>query len=269
MALSEDGLLYAATLGGSVLAMDAIRGTRRWETKVAGAVYGGVTPAGDWLLVPAGTELCVLDRHDGRLLRTLPVGTRLDTAPAVLGEAGYLAGDDHCLHAFDLATGAVLWKTETDGPFDAAPLVRDFTVYAATMAGTVYAFDAATGAIQWRVSVSSRPVAVTPALSSDGLLFVPCDDGFLHIVAAGTGNLIRSRRLSGSPLRCAPVCSGHTVFAGADDGNLYSLDAEYTVQRAYETTPGTRLATAGLALYGDTLVCAATNGVLYVLQATA
>ena len=94
------------------------------------------------------------------------------------------------------------------------------------------------------------------------------DDGFLHIVAAATGNLIRSRRVSGAPLRCAPAVGGHTVFAGADDGNLYSLDAEYTVQRAYETTPGTRLATAGLALYGDYLVCAATNGVLYVLQAT-
>ena len=84
-----------------------------------------------------------------------------------------------------------------------------------------------------------------------------------------TGNLIRSRRVSGSPLRCAPVCAGHTVFAGADDGNVYSLDADYAVLRAYETSPGTRLATAGLALYGDTLVCAATNGVLYVLQATA
>jgi outer membrane protein assembly factor BamB len=81
--------------------------------------------------------------------------------------------------------------------------------------------------------------------------------------------LIRSRRLANAPLRCGPVCSGHTVFAGADDGNIYSLDAEYAVQRAYETTPGTRLATAGLALYGDYVVCAATNGVLYVLQATA
>lgn len=268
MALSADGLLYAATLGGSVLAMDAVRGTRRWETKVSGAIYGGVTLAADWLLVPAGTDLFVLDRKDGRLLRTLPVGTRLDTAPAVLGEAGYLAGDDHRLHAFDLATGDVLWTTETDGPFDAAPLVRDLTVYAATMAGTLYAFDAGTGAIRWRTSVSSRPIAVTPALSPDGLLFVGCDDGFLHIVAATTGNLIRSRRVSGSPLRCAPVCSGHTVFAGADDGNIYSLDADYAVLRAYETAPGTRLATAGLALYGDTLVCAATNGVLYVLEAT-
>ena len=131
-------MLYAATLGGSVLAMDAVRGTRAWETKVAGAVYGGVGLAADWVLVPAGSDLAVLDRRDGRLLRTLLVGTRLDTAPAALGEAAYLAGDDHCLHAFDLATGAVLWKAETDGPFDAAPLARDLTVYAATMTGTVY-----------------------------------------------------------------------------------------------------------------------------------
>ena len=94
------------------------------------------------------------------------------------------------------------------------------------------------------------------------------DDGFLHTVATSTGNLIRSRRVSGSPLRTSPVCSGHTVFAGADDGSIYSLDADYAVHRTYETTPGTRLMTAGLALYGDTLVCAATNGVLYVLQAT-
>lgn len=267
MALSEDGLLYAATLGGSVLAMDSVRGTRLWEAKVSGAVYGGVTIAGDWLLVPAGTDLWALDRRDGRSLRTLPVGTRLDTAPAVLGEAGYVAGDDRRVHAFDLATGAALWTAETDGPFDAAPLVRDLTVYAATMAGTIYALDAATGATRWRTNVSSRPLAVTPALSPDGLLFAACDDGFLHSVAAETGNLVRSRRISSAPLRCAPVCSGHTVFAGADDGSVYSLDADYAVQRAYETSPGTRLATAGLALYGDTLVCAATNGVLYVLQA--
>jgi len=267
MALSEDGMLYAATLAGCVLAMDAVRGTRLWEAKVTGSVYGGVTLTENWLLVPAGTDLWVLDRRDGRVLRTISAGTRLDTAPSVLGEAGYVAGDDHRVHAFDLATGATLWAVDTDGPFDAAPLARDLIVYAATMAGTVYALDAATGAVRWRTNVSSRPLAVTPALSSDGLLFAACDDGFLHVIAAGTGNLVRSRRVSGSPLRCAPVCSGHTVFAGADDGNLYSLDAEYAVLRAYETSPGTRLTTAGLALYGDMLVCAATNGVLYTLQA--
>ena len=268
MALSDDGILYAATLGGSVLAMDAVRGTRRWEAKVAGTVYGGVTVASDRLLVPGGSSLHVLDRDTGLAVWTITLADQLDTAPAASEGIAYLAGNDKHVHAVDLATGGITWSALTDGPFDAAPLVKNGVVYAATLAGTVYALDGGTGTVQWRTNVSSRPLAVSPALSSDGLLFVAGDDGFLHIVAAETGNLIRSRRVSGAPLRCAPVCSGHTVFAGADDGSLYSLDADYNVQRVYETTPGTRLATAGLALYGDTLVCAATNGVLYVLQAT-
>ena len=270
MALSEDGMLYAATLGGSVLAMDAIRGTRRWETKVAGPVYGGVTLSETVLLVPAGEVIAVLDASTGVVLRSLPMGGQTDTAPAVWGGGVFAAGDAQEVRAFDLATGAEVWQTETDGPFDAAPLVRDGIVYAATMAGTVYALETATGQVRWKTSVSSKGIAVTPALSTDGgLLFVACDDGYLHVVAAHSGNLIRSRRVSNTPLRSSPVCSGTTVFAGADDGILYSLDAEYAVRRAYETSPGTRLGTAGAALYGDTLVCAATNGVLYVLQATA
>ena len=268
MALSEDGLLYAATLGGSVLAMDAIRGTRRWETKVSGPVYGGLTLSGDLLVVPAGDTLAVLDRLSGSILRTLPLGGQSDTAPAIWGGGVFVAADTEEVQAFNLGTGAEVWQTKTNGPFDAAPLVRDGVVYTATMTGMVYALETATGEVKWQTSVSSRGISVTPALSADGgLLFVACDDGFLHVVAAQSGKLVRSKRVSAAPLRSSPVCSGQTVFAGADDGFLYSVDSEYTVRRAYETSPGIRLGTAGPALYGDYLICAATNGVLYVLQA--
>lgn len=267
MALSEDGWLYAATLGGAVIALDAIRGTRQWETRINGTVYGGVTVAEEHLLVPAGETICVLDRRSGALIRTLTLEGRLDTAPAFANSLIYATCDDGGVYAFAHADGAQVWKTMTDGPFDASPLLRSNTVYAATMAGTVYALHATTGEIRWQTNATARPIAVTPALSADGLLFVAADDGFLHVIAAETGNLIRSRRISATPLRVAPVCSDHTVFVGADDGNLYALDADYAMHRAYETTPGARLSGAGLALYGDTLACAATNGVLYVLKA--
>lgn len=267
MALSEDGHLYAATLGGFVVALDAIRGTRQWETRVNGTVYGGVTVAGENLLVPCGQSVCVLDRATGVSRQTLPVGGRLDTAPAVLGEMAVVCSDDSSVYAFDLATGEPLWTRAADGPFDAAPLCKEDAVYTATMAGTVYRLDAATGEIVWQRSVTSKPVAVTPALSSDGLLFVTADDGFVHIVDSTSGNLIRSRRVANVPLRTSPVVSGHTVFLGADDGIVYALDADYAVHRAYETTPGARLSTASPALSGDTLAAAATNGVLYVLRA--
>lgn len=269
LALSEDGILYAATLGGSVLAMDVIRGTRRWETKVPGPIYGGLTLSDDYLVVPAGASLAILDCAAGTVLRTLPLGGQSDTAPAIWGGGVFVAADTEEVQAFNLGTGAEVWQTKTNGPFDAAPLVRDGVVYAAAMTGMVYALETATGGVKWQTSVSSRGISVTPALSADGgLLFVACDDGFLHVVAAQSGKLVRSKRVSAAPLRSSPVCSGQTVFAGADDGFLYSVDSEYTVRRAYETSPGIRLSTAGPALYGDYLICAATNGVLYALQAT-
>ncbi len=279
MALSEDGLLYAATLGGQLVAMDAIRGTRLWAASVPGPVYGGVTTIGDLALIPSGLGVTVIDRWTGEMRRTLTLGGRLDTAPAALGDLCVAACDDSFLYAFDLADGHEIWRVEADGPFDAAPLLlppqppitaeQEAVVYAATMRGTVYALSAGTGEIIWKTNVSSQAIAAAPALSADGLLYVPADDGFIHIIAADTGNLTRSRRVSATPLRTSPVCSNETVFLGADDGNLYAIDADYVVHRAYETTPGARISTAGLALYGETVVAAATNGVLYVLRATA
>lgn len=268
MALSDAGTLYAATLGGQIIALDAVRGTRRWAASLKGPIYGGLAIADDLLLVPDNSRLRALDRENGTEKWSVALGGRLDTAPGASDGLAYVTCDDGLVSAFALQTGAEQWRAQTDGAYDAAPLIKNGTVYTATMAGTVYALDAQTGKTRWKTSVTSRPIAAAPALSVDGLLFVPADDGYLHIVAARTGNLIRSRRVSAAPLRSSPVCSGQTVFVGADDGNVYALDADYAVQRAYETTPGARLTTAGLALYGDTLVCAASNGVLYVLRAT-
>jgi outer membrane protein assembly factor BamB len=269
MALSEDGILYAATLGGNVIAIDAIRGTRRWSAQVQAIVYGGVTLAENYLIIPADMHLIVLDRQTGSLVRTLTLTGRIDTAPAAANGVAYAASDDNMLHAFSLETGGEQWQTKTDGPFDAAPFLYGNKLYAAAMSGSLYALDIQTGKIDWKTNVTEKSISVTPAVSADGLLFVAADDGFVHIIAADTGHLIRSRRVSNSPLRSSPVCSGNTVFVAADDGNLYTLDADYNVELAYETTPGARIASAGLALYGDTLVCTATNGLLYVLRAIA
>jgi outer membrane protein assembly factor BamB len=267
MALSDDGGLYAATLGGHAVALDVIRGTVRWTTQVPGAVYGGVTATEAHLLIPAGETMCILDRRDGTLLQTLPLGGRLDTAPAYADGTIFAACDDGYVYAFDAHTGDAKWRADAGSPFDAAPIVHHDIVYAAGIDGSVYAFDTQTGAVRWRTSVSPKGISVSPALSADGLLFVAADDGFLHVIAAVSGNLIRSRRVSAAPLRISPICSAQTIFVGADDGSVYALDADFNVTRAYETTPGARLASAGFALYGDTLAFTAANGLLYVLRA--
>lgn len=268
MALSTDGILYAATLGGHVTAIDAVRGTLKWTSRHEGVAYGGCVVVDDFLLVPLGSALTFLDRRTGKEQGRIDVGARLDTAPCAGPSAVYIAGDDGVVRAVSISTMTELWRATLDGAFDAAPILRDGVLYAATMSGSVYALDAVDGAVRWQSRATIKPIAVSPAMSADGLLYVAADDGVIHIVAAGSGNIVRSRRVSGTPLRTSPVCGGSTVFAGADDGNVYSLDADYHVHLAYETSSGARIVGAGLALYGDLLAFAATNGVLYVLQAT-
>ncbi|MGO8670389.1 MAG: PQQ-binding-like beta-propeller repeat protein [Capsulimonadaceae bacterium] len=267
LALASDGLLYASTLGGHLVALDIIRGTSRWSTLLEGAAYGSPVVAGAALLATIGNTLVCLDRQTGAVRRVYDLGARVDTSACAGEGAVFAAAEDGTVHAFDLADGRHLWVTNLDAPFDAAPVLRDGVVYASTMEGTVAALSAGDGAVRWRTRASSRPIAVSPAVSSDGLLFVAADDGNIHIIAASTGNLVRSRRVSSAPLRTSAVCSGSTVFIGADDGNIYALDADYAVRLAYETTPGARIASAGLALYGDRLIFTATNGLLYVLRA--
>jgi len=274
MALSTDGILYVATLGGHVTAIDAVRGTLKWSEKFAGTVYGGaVIPtssngkSGELLLVPIGDSLTIINRLNGKEIRRHELGARLDTAPCASNVAAYVADEDGIVIALDLGDGRELWRATLDGAFDAAPILRDGVLYAATMSGTVYALDASTGAERWQSRATVKPVAVSPALSADGLLYVAADDGSLHIIAADTGNLVRSRKLSNAPLRNSPVTGGGTVFLGADDGNIYSVDADYGVHLAYETSAGSRIAGAGLAMYGNLIAFSSTNGVLYVLEA--
>jgi outer membrane protein assembly factor BamB len=269
MAVSPtDGLLYAATLGGSVIAIDSIRGTLKWTATVPGTVYGAVILSGDFLLIPADDALYALDRKTGKQQTSLTQENgRFDTAPAA--KDGLIVGvsDAGWVTAFTLGAEP-RWSVQLDGGFDAAPMIHGDSVIVATLAGEIACLALADGTVRWRVTASTRAIAATPAVSSDGLLYAGADDGMIHIVAADTGHLIRSRRVSESPIRTAPVVCGQTVFVGADDGSLYTLDQDYNIARAYETTPGARISCAGLAVYGDNLIAPATNGVLYVLRIT-
>ena len=271
MALSSDGILYAATLGGSVIAVDAIRGTLKWSGAVTGTVYGAITLADDDLVIPAGDTVHLWNRLTGKPNAELnrPEGRRFDTAPAAHGSTVICADDDGVVIALPLGGGQTLWRTKLGGGFDAAPVIYGSSVIVATLGGEVISLSIADGTTRWRVKATTRQIVATPAISGDGLIYAGADDGLIHIISADTGHLIRSRRVSETSIRTAPVVCGNTVFIGADDGSLYTLDADYNVARVYETTPGARIGCAGPAVYGDNLIVPATNGVLYVLRITA
>jgi outer membrane protein assembly factor BamB len=261
-------LLTGATVGGSVTAIDIIRGVKRWSAKTEAGVYGGVVSTLDEVVVPAGSTLHVLDSANGGLRFKIPLKGKINATPAISGTSVYAASDDCSLSAFSLLDGALLWNAATDGPFDASPILYDDAVVAMTTGGTVYSFSCENGFALWTASIGARGTAASPIVTSSNMLVLAGEDGLVHLLDPATGHTIRSKRITTSPLRCTPASSGGTIFFGADDGSFYSLDQDFNAVRAYETTPGSRIISAGLAIYGDMLFGTSTNGLLYALRAT-
>lgn len=261
-------LLFAATLDGTVTAIDIIRGVRRWQTASEPGIYGALAATENELFVPAGSAVYILETLSGALRHKLVLGGKVNAAPGYAGGVLFMPCDDSAVYAYSAADGALLWRTETDGPFDSSPLIANGLLFTVSTSGTVYGMDTATGMLRWSTSISTRGTAAAPAMTATNLLVVIGEDGVAHLLDPATGHSVRSRKVTSSPVRTTPVSSGGIIFFGADDGSLYSLDQEFNVSRAYETTPGSRIASAGLALYGDLLYATATNGLLYALRVT-
>ena len=71
----------------------------------------------------------------------------------------------------DIATGAILWTTKTEGLTYGGP-VQDAsgTLYVGTSGGKVFALDADTGDVAWSLAVSDASINGAPVVAGDLLL---------------------------------------------------------------------------------------------------
>ncbi|MDD9369302.1 MAG: PQQ-binding-like beta-propeller repeat protein [Acidimicrobiales bacterium] len=117
------------------------------------------------------------------------------TATAVVlhpgGAVGYVGTDAGTIHAFDTATGAVLWTGAAGGPITEAPALADGTLYVPTSSGDLVAFaadgcGAATCPPAWR-AVTGEAITSQPAVAS-GVVFTGGGNGTIQAFpAAGCG----------------------------------------------------------------------------------
>ena len=269
------GKIFAATVEGVCVGLDAQRGTRLWETNVNGRVFGSVVPAplGHHALLLAvcsgnnsgsGGKLAVIDTETANIVYTCVCEGVPDAAPAFWDKFVYFHDDSGCLTAFNLMSGKVQWRTPLDAGTDAAPIIAGGMVFSATSAGTLWAHDAQTGEKKWNLPVTNAPFGGTPACDGT-LLYLPAGDG-LHLVSCATGQAVR-RYHSRYAVRSAPLLLGDKLVYGSTDGNVYGANAARTPEKQYETgTVGSQIVAAP-AFSGGTVFMAATNGVLYALHA--
>ncbi len=274
-----DGHLFAADVNGIVICLDALRGTRLWETQLDGAarVYGAVVPTGTGILLVSSAaadglgSLFVLETETGRIRHRILLPGPSDSTPAFAEGRAFVHTDSGHLVCVDVTSGETLWTIHcvhsedpaTGTGFDSAPVIHEGHVFSASATGTIWRHAAATGEEAWNLAVTNSPLAGTPA--HDGtLLYIPADDG-VHLVSAQTGRAVR-RYPTRLPVRSAPVVLGNRVFFGATDGIVWGAMPGRTLERLYETgTTGSQIIAAPAAS-DNALFLTATNGVLYALN---
>ncbi len=191
----DNGMVFAATGFGDVIAMDAVTGERKW-------------------------------RH------TAPVPIR--AAPQAAGGRVFVITQENETIALAADDGRVLWDhqgiAESAGILGSTnAAVAGDTVYVAYTSGEVYALRIQNGRPLWNDSLS-RTSALTPLSSINdiagrpvvdrGVVFAISHSGRFAAINQRTGERIWTRDISGAQ---TPVIAGDFVYAVSTDARLYCL----------------------------------------------
>jgi outer membrane protein assembly factor BamB len=149
------------------------------------------------------------------------------SAPGVNGfadGAAYITGKNKITYAFDLTTGALIWKhglvKGTAGDVSGTALVGN-TVYLGSDTG-VYALNATTGATVWHV-ITNRAFYASPAVvgpPGKQVLITANITGHLFALGLATGKTLWTQTADSAGIWSSPAVSQNTIYITGKDGQL-------------------------------------------------
>ncbi|MEV6278398.1 PQQ-binding-like beta-propeller repeat protein [Nocardia sp. NPDC051832] len=251
--------VYAASIDGSVYALDLAAGAERWKAPMdQQPAQGPVHFGGKVFATNSKRGLCAFDAATGNKL-----WERDDFSGAVAADGGMvfsaLSGMSNGIVAFDAATGDQRWIALTDGDTATVPIAAGGgVVVTVTKAGELCLLDAASGAVRWRVSdEKDRFYGLQTPVVSGGAVFLPTSNTFRSYDVRTGAELWRVDQDAD-----VLAVSGDTVFISGYD-RAYALDAkEGTVKWLYRGKPQM---TRALAVGTDSVYCV-NDKVLYTLD---
>ncbi len=154
-----DGIVYASSESGRIVALDAAQGRPVWEfdtgepIRCSPAVAGGIVYCGS-----NDGILYALDARSGKPVWKYETGGPIQASPAIVGGVIVFGANDHNLYALDRRTGRKLWDFRTSSfCIQAPPVIQGDRVFAAGWADWVWCLDLKSGKPLWR---SFIPVSI-------------------------------------------------------------------------------------------------------------
>lgn len=217
----DNGRVFVLMFDGGVHAFSASNGAALWTAQLPGYWYEAAPNAyGGIVFISGNAGLSAVDETTGNILWTNGAGGTTDWAsPAISSEGVFMQEGYACnASAYDPVSGASLWHSisQCNTPWGYASVVKN-GIFFGRVGTSLNLFDTATGNFKVQIG-SDRAPAVTDtsliALSAGVLSSTRLSDLVQTWTFSGTGNLVT-----------APLVVNDTVFVGADNGNVYGLDA--------------------------------------------
>ncbi|HKP18575.1 MAG TPA: PQQ-binding-like beta-propeller repeat protein [Gaiellaceae bacterium] len=215
-------------LDGLVVALDARKGTVRWQRKIGPSetsplVANGLVYVGDW-----NGYVYALEARTGREVWRYKTDGAVKGAAALSGRRLYVGSYDHHLYALTARTGRLLWRGSSQdrlggrGTFYSTPAAAYGRVYIGSTDGKVYSFGATTGEVRWSQSTGGY-VYGSPAIWNKHV-FVGSYSGRFYSLDAATGDVAWQFEANG-PISGSATVLGDLVYFSTLKERTYALDA--------------------------------------------
>lgn len=243
--------------------------TLAWEQDISSAMgYGSpIIIDSNVVITNLRGELYVFNAFTGKRLGWVSLGDGIHGSPVIESSVVYIAAANtrESLIAYDLLEGKALWKRDY-GDIEATPLLLDNKLYFGTTAGVFYCVERYRGDRQWSFLLPENRKRKGIRSSASA---------FENIIVFGAedGNVYgldaKSSRQhwsydTGAPVFASPAIRNGVVFVGNAAGDFLALDAK-TGTKLWQIAAGAPIyATASFA--GEFVLIGTTGGRLFALN---
>lgn len=233
----SNGIIFTASNGGNITAVNAKTGEQIWQTNTHANITAGASANEGYVAV--GTDqghVIVVSAKNGHILWQQNVSSVVLAAPTISGDSVYVKTIDGKLCALNLSNGHQQWTFSQDVPAlilrgSSAATVDSQQVYAGFANGNLVSLSTNDGSVTWQqtIAVATGANDVENMIDIDAAPIV--QQGIVYVVSY-QGNLAALNATTGTPLwqhkfssYSGLSVSNDAVYASDTSGHVWAFDA--------------------------------------------
>ncbi|WP_428912007.1 PQQ-binding-like beta-propeller repeat protein [Niallia sp. Krafla_26] len=288
----ENGVVYAPSVKGTLYAVDAETGLKKWEKSIGiekdgiqrGRMYASPNVSNGFVYQAysvdhaneKGSYMMKLDANTGEVIwnKKMENDHFIAASPIIDEENGRLytiAGSSY-LYAMDLETGNIIWKKRPplSSWSHSVPTYQDGKIYVGFRTGILVCLDAETGQTLWDYQSEDslegvgpympRQVTMSSPTVVEDSVYMGFPDG--KVMSFNINNGTKKWEFQANHgIASSPVISGDTLYIGSYDGHVYGLN-RHSGDQTWKFQIGAPVISTP-AISGNSLIVGGYDGNLY------